>query len=118
MRLNDKETRLINFIRRTNFELLLTELRTAFTNSVNKANYLNLKNIIVTGRIGVGKTTSLNSLLDYQENAKIMIFEQVKELNLNEEILNRNIVTCQESESISMKDISVLNDAENSRLVI
>lgn len=156
MRLNDKETKLINFIRHTNPELLLSELRNAFSNSVNKANYLNLKriisiledrkvfelkilvdmefiskeeaeylvkcmkenkNIIITGGFSVGKTTLLNSLLEYQEQHVMMIFERVKQLILDKEILNKNIITYKESESISLKDLSVL-DTVNSRLVI
>ncbi|MBD5639890.1 Flp pilus assembly complex ATPase component TadA [Clostridium botulinum] len=56
------------------------------------------KNIIITGRIGIGKTTLLNSLLDYQDNVNIMTFERVKELNLSE--------------------IAVPNDSKNSRLII
>ncbi|AJD29280.1 type II/IV secretion system protein E [Clostridium sporogenes] len=56
------------------------------------------KNIIITGRIGVGKTTLLNSLLDYQDNVNIMTFERVKELNLSK--------------------IAVPNDSKDSRLII
>lgn len=76
------------------------------------------RNIIITGGVSVGKTTLLNSLLGYQEDGMIMVCERVKELDLDEEIFNREIITSQESESISMKDISILNDFKNSRLVI
>lgn len=157
MRLNNKEVRLIDFIRYASPELL-TELRNAFSNSTNKSNCLNLKriisilenrpvfdldflidikvlfkeeadylvksmrenkNIIITSsRSGSGKTTLFNSLLNCQEDATMLIFEREKELNLSEEALKRNVITFQQSESISMKDIAILNGSESSALVI
>ncbi len=74
------------------------------------------RNIIITGDSGSGKTTLLNALLCYQDDVQMVIFERMKELTLTDEILSKDITICQESDSISMKDIVILND--KSRLVI
>lgn len=86
--------------------------------SREEANYLiksirENKNIIITGNINSGKTTLLNSLLKYQKDARILVSEQIEELELSE-----NILTCENPSSLNMKDIAMLNQCKNSRLVI
>lgn len=74
------------------------------------------KNIVITGDNGSGKTTLLNALLVYQDDIQLIIYERIREMNLSDEVLSKDIFICQEADSISMKDIVMLN--EKTRLVM
>ena len=74
------------------------------------------KNIVITGDNGSGKSTLLNALLEYQKDVQFIIYERIRELNLSDDVLSNDTVICQEADSISMKDIVMLND--KTRLVM
>ncbi|MBU3173260.1 Flp pilus assembly complex ATPase component TadA [Clostridium estertheticum] len=95
----------MNFISKEKAEYLITSL---------KAN----KNIIITGEPGIGKTTLLNSIIDFQENATIMLFDkETKEIVTNKEKTNRNLIICKEK-SLDMTDVMNLARCDSdSRLV-
>lgn len=156
MRLNEKEVKLINFLREDNIELLLSELRSTLNNSPNKRNFktqkrlINIfeerksitldslidmkfisrsqadyliecvtdnKNILITGSIGVGKTTLLSALIDYISTDRVMVLEEYPEICISEKSLNKTIIHSKNTEHITMKDISTILEMNIKRFI-
>ena len=70
-----------------------------------KALITGLMNIMITGDQGTGKTTTLKSVLRFvPEYLTLRIEEKAFEMNLRYVYTERNVVTFQETESITMQD--------------
>ncbi len=73
--------------------------------TVIKALIIGLMNIMITGDQGTGKTTTLKSVLRFvPEYLTLRIEEKAFEMNLRYVYTERNVVTFQETESITMQD--------------
>ena len=61
------------------------------------------RNIIISGKTDTGKTTLLKNLVSkIPDNAKILVFEDVPELNLQKTYPNKNIITIENKNTESI----------------
>jgi len=76
------------------------------------------KNIIITGESNTGKTTLLNTLIDFIYDRNILIYDRLGEIIVDEDFCTRNRVIFRNEESLSMADIAHYNDNGNKLLII